>query len=101
MARSRKTQEKDVISRLADAGEEALHRIGPRETIVARLEERFCAANGVNDQRGRFAPLRGLLQAGVKSPHEREVRRFEPAVNGEVEAGDAHQGTQVSRGDSA
>jgi hypothetical protein len=27
MARTRKTQEKDVITRLADAGEEALHKI--------------------------------------------------------------------------
>ncbi|HST25393.1 MAG TPA: hypothetical protein VLJ76_05345 [Gaiellaceae bacterium] len=72
MARSRKTQEKDVISRLADAGEEALHRIGDLPGGKSMLKT-------MNDIRGRLDDVAVKLRK--LDPLERRVSSIEKRLD--------------------
>jgi len=72
MARRRKAQEKDVITRLADAGEDALHRLGDLPGGKAVLE----AVAGVRERLDDVATkLRKL------DPLERRVSAIEKRLD--------------------
>jgi hypothetical protein len=72
MARSRRTQEKDVISRLADAGEEALHRIGDLPGGKSMLK-------AMNDVRSRLDDVAVKLRK--LDPLERRVSAIEKRLD--------------------
>jgi len=72
MARSRRTQEKDVISRLADAGEEALHRIGDLPGGKSMLK-------AMNDVRSRLDDVAVKLRR--LDPLERRVSAVEKRLD--------------------
>jgi hypothetical protein len=72
MARSRRTQEKDVISRLADAGEEALHRL-------AELPGGKPMLKALGDVRERLDDVAAKLR--TLDPLERRVSRVEKRLD--------------------
>ncbi len=72
MARSRRTQEKDVISRLADAGEEALQRL-------AELPGGKSMLKAMNDVRNRLDDVTTKLRK--LDPLERRVSRIEKRLD--------------------
>ena len=72
MARSRRTQEKDVIARLADAGEEALQRLGELPGGKSMLKT-------LGDVRGRLDDMAVKLRA--LDPLERRVSRIEKRLD--------------------
>src|SRR5881397_2002472 len=78
MARARRTQNKDVISRLADAGEEALHRLAelpggkPMLKTLNDLRERLDeVATKLRRLDREEARLAGEAEDGVVPPHHR------------------------------
>jgi len=72
MARSRKTQEKDVIARLADAGEEALQRIADLPGGKSMLKT-------MGDVRDRLDVMAVKLR--TLDPLERRVSRIEKRLD--------------------
>src|SRR5438128_6500967 len=72
MARSRRTQKKDVIARLADAGEEALQRL-------AELPGGKSMLKTLGDVRGRLDDMAVKLRA--LDPLERRVSRIEKRLD--------------------
>ncbi len=68
MARTRKTQEKDVIARLADVGEEALHRLSDLPGGKALVD----AVVSVKDRLGDVA-----VRLRTLDPLERRVSSIE------------------------
>jgi hypothetical protein len=72
MARSRRTQEKDVITRLADAGEEALQKLGELPGGKSMLK-------AMGDVRDRLDDVAAKLRA--LDPLERRVSRIEKRLD--------------------
>ena len=72
MARARRTQEKDVLSRLADAGEEALQRLGELPGGKAMLKTMNDVRNRLDDVTARLRKL---------DPLERRVSAIEKRLD--------------------
>jgi predicted metalloprotease len=91
MARTRKTQDKDVIARIADSGEDALRRLVdlPRRIVVQavddvdeRLHDLAAKAREIDPLHRRVAAIEKRLDALEKSKKGtgRTARRVKPAT---------------------
>jgi hypothetical protein len=66
--------------------DETLYRVRPLQAAIARLEERVCMADGVDDDIGWLVRIVHLFQSRVEFFDEAEIHLFAGAMQREVQA---------------